>query len=41
MMTWLALGLCIGFVIGYAMGLWAEEYTKGHNERQKYSRTDK
>ena len=34
-------GVMIGFVTGYPLGLWAMDYTRRYNERQKYSRTDK
>jgi hypothetical protein len=34
------LGLALGFLIGYPMGLWAIDYTRRFNERQEHSRTD-
>ena len=34
------LGLSIGFLIGYPLGLWAIGYTRRFNEREKHSRTD-
>jgi hypothetical protein len=34
------LGLALGFLVGYPMGLWAIDYTRRFNERQEHSRTD-
>ena len=40
-MTQFLFGLMLGFIIGYPMGLWAVDYTRRFNERQKHSRTNK
>ena len=34
MLTFLC-GLALGFLIGYPLGLWAIDYTRRFNERQK------
>ena len=34
------LGLALGFLVGYPMGLWAIDYTRRFNERQEHSRAD-
>jgi hypothetical protein len=34
-------GLLVGFLIGYPLGLWAIDYTRRFNEREKHSRANK
>jgi len=34
-------GLALGFLVGYPLGLWAIDYTRKFNEREKHSRTNK
>jgi hypothetical protein len=34
------IGVAVGFLVGYPLGLWAIDYTRRFNERQEHSRTD-
>ena len=34
-------GVLLGFIVGYPLGLWAIDYTRRFNERQKHARTNK
>ena len=34
------LGLIVGFLIAYPLGLWADSYTRRFNEREKHSRVN-
>ena len=34
-------GVLLGFIVGYPLGLWAIDYTRRFDERQKHARTNK
>ena len=34
-------GVLLGFIVGYPLGLWAVDYTRRFNERQKHARINK
>ena len=34
-------GALLGFIVGYPLGLWAIDYTRRFDERQKHARTNK